>query len=69
VEAMIAIREEIKEIEDGMADRSNNVFHNAPHTAAMVITSDWNYPYTREKAAFPLPGLRTDKYFHTCHPY
>ncbi len=63
VEAMIAIREEIKEIEDGKADRSNNVFHNAPHTAAMVITSDWNYPYTREKAAFPLPGLRTDKYF------
>jgi glycine dehydrogenase len=63
VEAMIAIREEIKEIEDAKADRVNNVFHNAPHTAAMVITSDWNYPYSREKAAFPMASLRIDKYF------
>ncbi|HOX81368.1 MAG TPA: hypothetical protein PLF20_09990, partial [Bacteroidales bacterium] len=36
---------------------------NAPHTAAMVVNSQWNYPYTREKAAFPLPGMETDKYF------
>lgn len=63
VDVMIAIREEIREIEEGKVPTDNNVLHHAPHTAAMVITSDWQYPYTREKAAFPLSFLQTDKYF------
>jgi glycine dehydrogenase len=63
VEVMVAIREEIREIEEGKVPTDNNVLHNAPHTASMVITSDWQYPYSREKAAFPLGFLQTDKYF------
>jgi glycine dehydrogenase len=63
VDAMISIREEIREIEEGKAQNENNVLSNAPHTAAMVITSDWRFPYSREKAAFPLAYLQTDKYF------
>ncbi len=63
VEAMIAIRNEIRAIETGESDRHNNVFHNAPHTAAMLISSNWTYPYSREMAAFPLPNLLVDKYF------
>ncbi len=63
VEAMKSIREEIKEIEDGKAERKNNVVYNAPHTAEMVITSNYGLPYSREKAAFPLDWIRNDKYF------
>jgi len=39
------------------------VIKHAPHTAKMVISSDWNMPYTREKAAFPIKALADDKYF------
>jgi glycine dehydrogenase len=63
VQAMIAIREEIQEIEDGKADRENNVIKNAPHTAKMLINSDWDFPYSREKAAFPMPWSHEIKYF------
>jgi glycine dehydrogenase len=63
VDALIGIREEIASIENLQADRQNNLLKNAPHTAAMVVNSQWNYPYSREKAAFPLSGMETDKYF------
>ena len=63
IEAMITIREEIREIEDGKADKENNVIKNAPHTAKMVINSDWDMPYSREKAAFPMPWSEEIKYF------
>ncbi|MEY4135718.1 MAG: hypothetical protein RL386_2068 [Bacteroidota bacterium] len=56
--AMLEIRRELDEIADGTADARNNVLHNAPHTAEMVTANEWNYPYNREKAAFPLPYLR-----------
>lgn len=62
-EALIKIREEIAAIENGQADRENNVIKNAPHTAAVVVSSHWDKPYTREQAAFPLPGMEADKYF------
>ena len=62
-DAMISIREEIREIEQGLADKVNNVIKNAPHTAEMLISDDWNKPYTRSKAAFPLPEMSQDKYF------
>jgi glycine dehydrogenase len=63
VDAMIAIREEIREIEDGKADKDNNVIKNSPHTSVMVTASEWKFPYSREKAAFPLPWLVEMKYF------
>jgi glycine dehydrogenase len=62
-DAMIAIREEIREIETGKADPLNNVLKNAPHTAQVVAGDGWNYPYSREKAAYPLPSLRLNKFW------
>jgi glycine dehydrogenase len=55
VDAMIAIREEIQEIIDGKASKDDNVLKNAPHTQEMVTADDWNHPYSRQKAAFPVP--------------
>ncbi|MCU0338323.1 MAG: aminomethyl-transferring glycine dehydrogenase [Spirosomaceae bacterium] len=62
-EAMIGIRDEIREIENGIADKANNVLKNAPHTARVVLTENWDRPYPREKAAFPLPHLRFSKFW------
>jgi glycine dehydrogenase len=62
-EAMIAIRAEIKEIEDGKAPAEGNVLKNAPHTAAVLLAETWTAPYSREKAAFPLPSLRDNKFW------
>ena len=61
--ALINIREEIHEIELGIADQNNNVLKNAPHTAQMVISDNWNYPYSREKAAYPVDWTRTNKFW------
>ena len=58
VEAMIAIRVEIKKIETGEWDRTNNPLKNAPHTQSMVCASEWKFPYSREQAAFPLDWIR-----------
>jgi glycine dehydrogenase len=63
VEAMIAIREEIREIEEGRADRENNVLKHAPHTAQVVLSDDWDRPYTRARAAYPVPALRRAKFW------
>lgn len=52
-EAMISIREEIREVEVGQADQRINPLKMAPHTQAQVIADDWGRPYSREKAAFP----------------
>lgn len=57
-DAMLMIRQEIDEIANGSADPKSNVLVNAPHTAETVTADDWNYPYSREKAAYPLPYLR-----------
>ncbi len=62
-EAMIRIREEIAEIEKGVADPVDNVLQNAPHTAHSVIRNDWPHPYGREKAAYPLPSLKHEHKF------
>jgi glycine dehydrogenase len=63
IEAMIAIRGEIRAIEDGRADRADNVLRNAPHTAAELCASEWRHAYTREQAAFPLPWVQAAKYW------
>jgi glycine dehydrogenase len=62
-DAMIAIREECREIELGIADRTNNVLKNAPHTVAAVTSDAWDRPYGREKAAFPAPWTRERKFW------
>ncbi len=62
-DALIAIRQEIEEVVTGKADPRDNVLKNAPHTAAAVATDDWTHPYSREKAAFPLPWVRAIKFW------
>jgi glycine dehydrogenase len=62
---MVSIRKEIDEISEGKADKAVNVIMKAPHTAAMVAANEWDLPYPREKAAFPVPGLKEDKYWPT----
>jgi glycine dehydrogenase len=62
-ESMIAIRREIEEVITGKVDSQDNVLKNAPHTAAVVIATEWRHPYTREQAAFPLPFVRERKYW------
>jgi glycine dehydrogenase len=59
--ALIAIRQEIREIEEGRADRGENLLKNAPHTMAVICNSMWDKPYSREQAAFPIP--HDDKYW------
>jgi glycine dehydrogenase len=63
IDAMIAIREEIRAVEEGHVDREDNPLKNAPHTAAMVMAENWAHDYTREQAAFPLPELKRQKYW------
>ncbi len=62
-DAMIAIRQEIQDVIDGRADRQNNVLKNAPHTAAVVVSDEWARPYSRGRAAFPLPFVREHKFW------
>lgn len=62
-DALLSIREEIREIEEGKADRQNNVLKNAPHTATMVLTGEWDLPYSREKAVFPLEYVKGNKFW------
>lgn len=57
-EAMIEIRKEIKEIEEGKMDKSNNPLKNAPHSLDHVTATEWKHPYSREKAAYPLPYIK-----------
>jgi glycine dehydrogenase len=60
-EAMLAIREEIQEIEDGRADKTDNLLRNAPHTMQVVAADEWTHPYSRERAAFPTEATRDHK--------
>jgi glycine dehydrogenase len=62
-DALIAIRDEIREIEEGRADRGTNPLKNSPHTAEDVMSSDWDRPYSREQAAYPLPWVKERKFW------
>ena len=62
-EAMIRIRAEIRDIEEGRADPERNALRLAPHTAEDVVADDWDRPYTRRQAAFPAPWLAGHKYW------
>ena len=66
VEALIVIRNEISEIENGLADKKINVLKGAPHCLHEVVVLPWDKPYTREKAAYPLPWVKVrGKYWPT----
>ena len=65
ISAMISIRKEIAQIESGAWPQDNNPLKHAPHTAASVIAAEWNRPYSREVAAFPVAALKTSKYWPT----
>jgi glycine dehydrogenase len=62
-DAMISIHAEMTAIESGAADRQNNLLKNAPHTADQIASDAWNRPYSREQAAYPVPGLRDYKFW------
>ena len=64
-DAMLAIREEIREIEMGLADRSTNLLTGAPHTAAQVTADCWERPYARSRAAYPASWTRAHKFWPT----
>lgn len=63
IHAMVAIRQEIQEVIDGKADRTDNVLKHAPHTAREAMDDRWQHSYSREKAFFPLPGLKQNKFW------
>lgn len=63
VEAMISIRKEIEEIEKGTMDRKDNLLKNSPHCAEAIATQNWDHPYTRERAVFPLKWVRESKFW------
>ena len=62
-EAMISIRKEIQDVSDGLADQENNVLKNSPHSYKTLISDEWDYPYSREKAAFPAPYVKENKFW------
>lgn len=62
-EAMIAIHAEIMEVESGSVDSKNNLLKNAPHTADQIASETWDRPYSRERAAFPVVGLKDFKFW------
>lgn len=62
-DALIEIRNEIREVEEGKADQSNNVLKHAPHTAAVITADVWDRPYGRQKAAYPLPFVKEAKFW------
>jgi glycine dehydrogenase len=62
-DALIAIRQEIAEIESGKMDAEDNLLKNAPHTAASLIAGEWTHSYSREQAAYPAPWTREHKFW------
>lgn len=62
-DALIEIRNEIREVEEGKADKENNVLKHAPHTAAIITADVWERPYSRQKAAYPLPFVKDAKFW------
>ena len=63
IDTLLEIRNEIKEVETGKAPKDDNVLKNAPHTASVVTADRWEHPYSRQKAAYPLPFVREAKFW------
>ncbi len=66
IEAMVSIRNEIKEIETGKVSKEDNVLVNSPHTAIELTNDTWGHPYSRKQAAYPLPWVSDAKFCRTC---
>jgi glycine dehydrogenase len=62
-DAMIQIRKEIADVESGAADKQDNMLKMAPHTAQELTADEWNHSYSRSAAAYPMPGLRENKFW------
>lgn len=62
-EAMLSIKEEINEVANGLVDKNDNVLKHAPHTQHVVLHENWNRNYAKEKAVFPLPFVRHNKFW------
>lgn len=62
-DALLSIHAEIQEIIDHKADKTNNVLKNAPHTQDIICANEWTYPYSRQKAAFPLDYIKDQKFW------
>jgi len=62
-EAMISIREEINEVQEGTADKEDNLLKNSPHTALAVSADEWLHSYSRERAAYPVESLKRNKFW------
>jgi len=62
-DALLSIREEIRQIEEGKSDKKDNPLKNAPHTQLSVVSSQWTHAYSREKAAFPLEYVKQNKFW------
>lgn len=62
-DAMIAIRHEIADVANGVLDKTDNPLKNAPHTVSVITGNEWEHPYTRQKAAFPLPYVADFKFW------
>ncbi len=62
-DALLAIREEIRNIEEGHADRKDNLLKNAPHTQFVTTADEWSHPYSRRQAAFPLDYVKANKFW------
>jgi len=65
VDALISIRAEIAEVEQGLQPREGNVLKMAPHTVSICMGEKWDRPYSRSKAAYPMAGLRQEKFWPT----
>jgi glycine dehydrogenase len=63
IDVLNTIYNEIKEVENGEADKQDNVLKNAPHTAEQVVSDKWQHSYPREKAAWPLPWVKQNKFW------
>jgi glycine dehydrogenase len=62
-DALLGIRAEIRDVEEGKADKTDNVLKNAPHTQFMITADDWKHPYGRQQAAYPLPYVKANKFW------
>lgn len=63
IEALVAIRQEIKDVEDGVMAADNNPLVNSPHSLNKIVQEEWDHPYSREQAAFPLPWVKAAKFW------
>lgn len=62
-DALLSIRAEIKDIENGIADKTDNVLKHAPHTQFVITADEWNHSYSRQKAAYPLAYVKENKFW------